>query len=140
VQPRHPRRWDSASLTDTKFKQLENPVTASLECGQQLSPRYCVSVDPLRYTDPVPSPQHLDPHAAGIVKVAGDHSHGSPGHARYHHGPQFSRKVLDQEHCDSVVRLPRCDNRARKINFWSHRRVFLEIPLTPLTLRASSIP
>src|SRR5438034_10586574 len=80
VQPRHPRRWDSASLTDTKLKQLENPVTASLECGQQLSPRYCVSVDPLRYTDPVSSPQHLDPHAAAIVKVAGDHSHGSPGH------------------------------------------------------------
>src|SRR5206468_4018866 len=59
VQPRHPRRWDSASLTDTKFKQLENPVSASLECGQQLSPRYCVSVDPLRTRIPYRRPNIL---------------------------------------------------------------------------------
>jgi hypothetical protein len=75
------------SLDSRKFKPLKNPVTASLKRGQQLSPRHCVLADTLRQTDPVPSPQHLDPHAAGIVKVVRDHSHGSPGHARFHHGP-----------------------------------------------------
>src|SRR5688500_11896471 len=89
VQPRHSRRWNSAAVIDTEFKQLEDSVTASLERGHQLPARHRVSADTLGYTDAVPFPQHLDPHAAGIVNVAGDHPHGPPGHARDCHWPQF---------------------------------------------------
>jgi hypothetical protein len=70
VQPRHARRRDSAALIDTEFKQLEDSVTASLERSHQLPARHRVSADILRCTDAVSSPQHLDPHAADIVRWA----------------------------------------------------------------------
>src|SRR6202521_1605692 len=71
VQPRLSRRWDSAALIDTELKQLEDSVTASLERRRQLPARHRISAHTLRCTDAVPSPQHLDPHAAAIVNVAG---------------------------------------------------------------------
>src|SRR5438046_5144513 len=77
VQPRHSRRWDSAALIDPEVKQLEDSVTASLERRHQFPARHRVAAHTLRCADAVSSPQHLDPHAAGIVNVAGDHPHGS---------------------------------------------------------------
>src|SRR5712691_7552851 len=98
VQPRHSRRWDSAALIDTEFKQLKDSVTASLERRHQLPARHRVSADTLRRTDAMSSPQHLDPHAVGIVNVAGDHPDYSPGRARDRHWAQFFLLVFEEDH------------------------------------------
>ena len=74
------------------------------------------SVHTLRCTDAVASPQHLDPHAADIVNVAGDHPNGPPGRAGDRHWPQFGRQVLEQEHRHAIAGLPGCDDRIRKID------------------------
>src|SRR6266481_1920685 len=47
VHPRHSRRWDSAALLDTEFKELEDSVTASLERRHQLTARHRVSAHTL---------------------------------------------------------------------------------------------
>jgi hypothetical protein len=67
-------------------------------------------------------PQHLDPHAAGIVNVARDHPHRSPRRARNRHRPQFGRQVLEQKLRHAIAGFPGRDDGIRKIDLLSRPR------------------
>ena len=78
---------DHAASVTTERQQTDDATTAVTKCSNQLLRKNLLSIDGSRYRDAVFFSQRLDPHAARIVDVAGNHPHGSPGRSRHGGAP-----------------------------------------------------
>jgi len=120
VQPRTPP-MGFCRPADTEFKESRTPSLLRSSARHQLTARHSVSAHTLWYADAVFFSPNILIQCRGIVNVAGDHTHGSPGRAGGPSGPHFGRQVLEQETASRrLLVLPRCDDSIRKINFLSH--------------------
>jgi hypothetical protein len=104
-----------AALLTAESEEAEDALATALECRDQLLRPGSPSVDATGHGDPQLLAQGLDPHAARIVNVAGDHADGATGRSRDRGGPQLSRQVLDQEDRHPIVGPPGVEDRSPKI-------------------------
>ena len=115
IHPCHSRYRNSSAAIDSELEQFDDPATAPRERWQQLLARHRVQTDSLWSQDPESLAQHLDPHAANIVNVRSDRAHGTSRGGSHRQGPQYGRKILEQEGRYPVVGLPGRDNGIGKI-------------------------
>ncbi len=76
---------DRAAVVKTELQQTNDAAATAIECCDQLLRLDLVAIDDWRRRDVVLLSERPDPHAARIVKVAGDHPHRSTwraGHFR----------------------------------------------------------
>ena len=91
----------------TDLKEADDSLAAPLQRRDQLLAAYPVAIDALRNRKIELPAEHLDPHAAGVVDMARDHSHGATRSARDLLRPELVREVLEQEDRDAMVGSPR---------------------------------
>ncbi len=73
----HDIQWkagDLRSSIEPELEKADDALATPFQRWNQLISSYLTSVDALRHSDAVLRTQRLDPHAATIVDVAGDHA------------------------------------------------------------------
>jgi len=118
--------WNRSTASDRKLDQVNHSAATSRECAQQLRWLYGSPVDGFRNYDAVTRTNHLDPHAASIVKVSGDGADSATRRAGNGHGPQLWWQVLDEIHRHAIVCLPRVDQRLAVCKFLCHAMTSLK--------------
>ena len=89
-----------------KPQQPGDGGAAALQRRDQLPGLDLVAIDTCRRQDPMLPAERLDPHASGVVEVAGEHADGTPRSSRNRRRPKFAGQILDEKDRDSVVGFP----------------------------------
>jgi len=74
-----------------------------------------VPIDIGRHCDSVLFAEGLDPHAAGIVDMTGDHADGAARRAGHLGFPKVRGQMLDQKDRDAIVGFPRAEDRIPQV-------------------------
>ena len=101
-----PRGRNLTAVLESESKQAGDPAAAAPQSTDQLEAAHSAPIDRGRDDDAVRRSQCLDPHAASVMNVAGDHADRAPGRTGDRGRPQRYGQILDQENCRSLVRGP----------------------------------
>src|SRR6266566_138435 len=112
------RRRHTASGGYTELEERFDPCATTPKRGKQFTTRYLAPVDSCRDGDPVFLTKGLEPHAPGIVHMAGDHADSAPWRPRNGGVPQCSGQVLNKIGGDAIVGPPRSQERRVEICGW----------------------
>ncbi len=119
----HHIQWKAGDLCtsiEPELEQADDAPATPFQRWNQLISSYSTSVDALRHCDAVLRTKRLDPHAATIVDVAGDHADGTTRSAGDLLWPQLSGEVLKEKDRDAVIGLPSGNNRISRVELCSH--------------------
>ena len=102
--------WDVHSQLASVFEAGGQKVNYSLiakpKSFQQLALSYQTAIDAFRHLYAILSPDHLDPHTAGVVHMPDNHANRSLRHSGEFLAPECIWKVFDKELRHPVARLP----------------------------------
>ena len=101
--------WYRAATRGAKLDHVDDAFAAAFKGERQAGWFNCSGVDCPRHFDAMTRSDHLDPHASRVVNVRGERTNRAARRAGNAHGPQLRWQVLDEIHCDAVVRAPRID-------------------------------
>ena len=102
--------WDvHAQLTrvfEAGAQKVNDRLIAESESFQQLSAGDPTAIDAFRRLHAVLFPDHLDPHASGVVDMSEEHAECSVGHSGEFLVPELVREVFDEKLRHTVARFP----------------------------------
>jgi hypothetical protein len=103
-----------------KLEQSGNAPAAAPESRQELPSSDPVPIDGGWNREPERLTEGLDPHAAGIVNVAGDHPDGATGRSWHGGGPEADRQLLEEKEGNAIVGFPGGEDRLAEIRRGRH--------------------
>src|SRR5438105_9130066 len=114
------RRRHMASCSDTEPEERFDSCATALKRSKQFTTGYLAPVDSSRDGDSVFRTKGLEPHAAGIVQMPGDHADGASWRARNFGVPECSGHVLNKVGGDAIVGPPGSQERRAEISVEGH--------------------
>src|SRR5204863_1617688 len=87
-------RWDAASSSESELEERFDPPAAPAKRDKQLATRRLTAVDVGGNGNPVFRAECLEPHAADVVEMDGDHADRAAGLAGNRGPPDLRRQVL----------------------------------------------
>jgi hypothetical protein len=104
------RPWNldvqEASIVEAGVEYIDDALIALFQCPKESSSTDTPAVNAFQFLDSVVSPDHFDPHAAGIVDVTGNHTDCPLWGTWNSLTPQFVGKILEEELGHSIARSP----------------------------------
>src|ERR1700733_1933054 len=101
------RAGNASALVTAELQQIQDAGAATLERWNEILGFHFVTIDAPRHCDAVLLAQRLDPHAPGIMNVAGKRPDAATWCSWNFGFPEFGRQVLDQKNRHPIVGFPR---------------------------------
>jgi hypothetical protein len=127
----------SSSIT-AEFQKVQDTRAATLERLDENFRAHLVSIDASRHREAVLLAERLDPHAASIVNVTGEHPNGAARRSGHLGVPELGGQMLDEKNCYPIIGVPGGKDCVSQVESRRHTAPFEIRRLTPTLLEIKS--